>query len=202
MERKIIDASRFEFKAAGGPGTFWGYASVWDSVDRVGDLVRRGAYEATLGTFIRDGAICWGHNQSDPVATIDDAEENSKGLRITATFHSDERAQTARSIAQERLARGKGMGLSIGYSVPPGGSKRRGDGVRELTKVALYEVSLVSLPAEPRAQVTAVKAGRSTGSAPAPRSQSEQAARDYVRTALRRGTGVEPRVLDAVLRSR
>lgn len=48
--------------------------------------------------------------------------------------------------------------MSIGYSVPEGGWRRRHDGVRELTRLELLEVSLVTAPANPYALVSGAKA--------------------------------------------
>jgi HK97 family phage prohead protease len=151
-----LEDFRVEESADSAAGKFSGYASVFNQIDLVGDTVLPGAYAETLNKFIRDGFIAWGHDWSDPIATIDSAKEDHKGLWLEATFHSHDTAQRVRKIAQERLARGKSMGLSIGFKAKDWNV--RDDGVRELLSIDLAETSLVTFPAEPSAQVASVKA--------------------------------------------
>jgi len=54
------------------------------------------------------------------------------------------------------LKGGSVSGISIGYLVPPSGSETRGD-TRYLNEIDLLETSLVAIPANGMAQVTAVK---------------------------------------------
>jgi hypothetical protein len=56
------------------------------------------------------------------------------------------------------LKAGDLAGLSIGYTVPPGGAERITGG-RRLTKVKLHEVSVVAIPMNDGARVTSVKSG-------------------------------------------
>lgn len=168
-EKKILPL--VEAKAAGdGPGTLEGYGSVFGSIDSYGDTIEAGAYVETLPTFLKDGFIAWGHDWADPVATPTDAREDTRGLFLTAEFHSTDEAQRARTITAERLARGKSMGLSIGYEAMEWEFRKVEtpvrnqwgeftDKVRVLKRINLFEVSLVTVPAEPKAQVTGAKNG-------------------------------------------
>jgi phage head maturation protease len=70
----------------------------------------------------------------------------SVGLWIQTEYHSTEAAQSARTIAQERMARGKSVALSIGYGIEPGGAEFSDDGTRHLLKLKLFEVSQVNVP--------------------------------------------------------
>jgi uncharacterized protein len=158
-----------EAKVAGdGTGSVEGLASVWDGVDSYGDTIERGAYAETIPAFLVDGFVAWGHDWSSPIATPTSAVENDRGLYLTAEFHSDPEAQRARTITAERLARGKSMGLSIGYEALEWEFRKvdtpvRGmfgeftDKVRVLKKIKLFEVSLVTVPADEAARVTAAK---------------------------------------------
>jgi HK97 family phage prohead protease len=166
MEHKVLEIKEAVVEPSGddaaqsGPGVFKGYGSVFNSVDRVNDRIIEGAYKDTIPTFLKDGFIGWGHDWNDPVATIDTAEERAKGLWIEATFHTHAEAQRARGIVKERLDRGKSMGLSIGYA-PVEWKWVKDEGqeyeTREITKIDLFEVSLVTVPAEPKARVTSIK---------------------------------------------
>jgi hypothetical protein len=160
-ELKIVGAD-------GDAGSFEGYASVFGTIDSYGDTIDRGAYTQTLPQFLTRGFIGWGHDWNEPIGIVTDAHEDGKGLFITGQFHSDSDAQKFRSRAKERVAAGKFMGLSIGYEAE--GYEMRtveqpfrnswgelSDKVRALTKIKLYEVSLVTVPSEENSGVTAVK---------------------------------------------
>lgn len=162
FETKTLTFADAKLDDAAGPGRLSGYASVWNGVDSYGDTIVRGAYKSTIADFLRDGFIPWGHDWAGyPVATPDKAREDEHGLWIEAEFHTDPESQRARQIVAERLARGKSMGLSIGYQAK-GFDFQEVDGhqVRRLLDIELMEVSLVMVPADASAQVAAVKAKR------------------------------------------
>lgn len=154
LQRKVLNLTDAAM-AEDGAGSFSGYGSLWDILDDQGDIVVRGAYADTLPRFRERGFISWGHDWNTPVATIREAHEDDIGLRITADFHSDDVSQRARRITQERLARGKHMGLSIGYRTV---EDEMTETARLLKKVELFETSLVTVPALADAGVTDAKA--------------------------------------------
>ena len=161
-----------EFKSAAaefkffdeGPGGFTGYASVFGNVDSYGDVVMPGAYAESIPVFLRDGFIAIGHDWGSlAVGYATEAVEDSYGLKLTTAFHSTKEAQDARTVIRERSAAGKSTGLSIGYMVPAGGRKSRDDGVSELHKIDLREVSIVTVPANRAALVTGSKSESRAG---------------------------------------
>lgn len=144
-----------------GSGGFEGFASVFNVRDDGGDVVLPGAFADTLPSFIRDGFIADGHNwdsvSDGAIGYVDDAYEDGKGLYLKVAYHSTPRAQAARAIAQERMARNKSVGLSIGYAINPGGSDFAEDGSRHIKSVKLFEVSQVNVPMLRPAGLTGVK---------------------------------------------
>lgn len=163
LEHKSLSSAEFKF-IDDGRGGFSGYASKFGGVDSYNDTIAVGAYAKTIPTFLEAGFIAVGHSWSDtPIAYPVEAREDAIGLFITAEFHSTAVAQDARKVVQERLAAGKSIGLSIGYSIPEGGSAKRDDGIRELREIELYEVSLVTVPADRGAGVTSAKDGLRVG---------------------------------------
>ena len=142
-----------------GPGGFEGRASTFGSIDSYGDMTERGAYADTIPDFLSRGFLGWGHDWSDPIGYFTDADEKADGLWVKGEFHGDAEAQRYRQRTAERAAAGKFTGLSIGFQ-PLDFEFRTIDDreIRVLTKIKLFEVSLVSVPAEPNAHVTAVKA--------------------------------------------
>lgn len=154
MERKYCEAAQFKL-LDGDSGGFTGYGSTFGNFDRSDEAVAKGAFADTLPNFKRDGFIAIGHDWSGlPVATVKDAVEDDYGLLFTAEFHSTPAAQDARRVVAERLERGKSVGLSIGYSVKDSAPVKGGI---ELRAVDLYEVSIVTVPCNPRAMMTGAK---------------------------------------------
>lgn len=144
---------------------FAGYGSVFDYVDDQKESVDHGAFAPVLDEFLKEGFIAWGHDWNVPVAMPVEAIEDKKGLRIVAEFHSTPTAQEKRVITQERMERGLSMGLSIGYHVDD--SYKDAQGVKHLKSFdRLYEVSLVTVPANRAAQVAAVKSGNEGSTLP------------------------------------
>lgn len=166
LEYKAINFADFKFDAAshGGNGGFIGHASVFNNVDSYGDIVRPGAYLDCLPDFIRDGWLAVGHEWGKfGAGFIVDAKEDAYGLLTDVAFHSTTEGQDARTVVRERLAAGKSVAMSIGYSVPKGGRRRHEDGTCDLVKINLKEISLVQAPANALATVISAKSGAHAG---------------------------------------
>ncbi|MDT7529413.1 HK97 family phage prohead protease [Sphingopyxis sp. SE2] len=131
---------------AGGGIRFAGYASVFDRVDRGGDVVRAGAFAASLKEG-RAVPLLWQHRPGAVIGTIEALAEDARGLRVVA--------RVTHPTAAALIARGALTGLSFGYRV----RGARGENPRELTALDLAEVSLVAAPMQPLARVVAVESG-------------------------------------------
>lgn len=153
MEYKYFDA---QFKVSGdGSGSLKGYASTFANWDSVKERPTKGAFTPHLADFLKDGFIAVGHDWAAlPVATPSEAHEDDIGLFLAADFHSTPMAQAARTVTTERIERGKSVKLSIGYEVLADEYVPEG---RLLKEIKLYEVSLVTVPANPLASVTGAK---------------------------------------------
>lgn len=153
LERKLCVIP--DFKTDSRTGHLVGYASTWDNLDRQGEYVLKGAFAKSLPRFLHDGFGAVGHDWSQlPVATVKSAVEDHHGLKVELEWHSTAEAQAARTVTKERLERGKTASLSIGYKVVQDEHTEKGRGLKELE---LYEVSLVTVPANELAQVASVK---------------------------------------------
>jgi HK97 family phage prohead protease len=131
-------------------GSFRGYGSVYSIRDLQDDVVMPGSFKRTLEARKSDPIpLLWSHNTSEPIG-VSTAQEDAYGLAVAGELVlSVPRAAQLRDLMKVGAVRG----LSIGYRVPPGGSKMRGE-VRELHDIDLVELSLCVLPACPVAQVT------------------------------------------------
>ena len=124
--------------------------------DSYGDVIAPGAFSASLAQHRREGsapAMLWSHDLARPVGRWEDLAETADGLAVRGRLNL--KTESGRE-AFEHLRAGDLSGLSIGYRVPEGGSveERR---ARILTRVELYEVSLVAVPANRRSRIRQVK---------------------------------------------
>lgn len=149
----------FESKALGVAGEIEGYASIFGNVDQGGDVVEAGAFDAGIVKAAREGRVIpmlWMHDQDEPIGIWTSMAEDRKGLKVAGRLLIEDDPLARRAHAH--LKAGSLRGLSIGYRVPPGGAVVDEKGNRHLKLVDLYEVSIVTLPMNPRAVVTGVKA--------------------------------------------
>ena len=143
----------FEMKSLAADGTFEGYASVFGVIDSQRDRVHAGAFKASIKHREKPVQLLWQHQWDKPIGVITALFEDARGLYLKGKLLM-EVAQAREAYAL--LKAGVVRGLSIGYSVKR--SRRNPDsGVRELLDLNLWEISLVTQPANEAAQVTVVK---------------------------------------------
>jgi uncharacterized protein len=151
-ERKKF-ACALELKSLDEHGRFAGYASVFNVVDSQRDVVLKGAFKDTVKGRVRDIKFLWQHQQDEPIGVLDTLFEDARGLyvegRIMLSIHKGQEAYNL-------LKAGAISGLSIGYS-PVKYIIDASTGVRRLSQVSLWEISLVTFPANDAASVTVVK---------------------------------------------
>jgi HK97 family phage prohead protease len=121
-------------------------------LDQHGDISQPGAFTATLDAFVRDGWLDLNHSNLS-VGTIESATQDHVGLLVRARFHGTAAGQAARTVAAERLVRGKTVSASIGFrTLSESFEQRAGKTVRLLHELELFEVSLVNRAANPLAR--------------------------------------------------
>lgn len=157
--RPAIEHKTFLFSKAAidDTGTLTGYGAIFGNLDDGGDIIEPGFFDDVLDDFRKEGFISWSHDWSIPCAMPTQVDVDPVGLSLGAKFHSDDQSQRYRTIAQERIAAGLTMGLSIGYEIAPGGAKRGPDGRHLLKASRLFEVALVLVPMNREAGVADVK---------------------------------------------
>lgn len=152
LERKQLHAS-LELKNVAEDGTFAGYASVFDVVDQQKDVVLRGAFTHTIAQRKHEIKLLWQHQPDEPIGVIEQIFEDARGLYMQGKLLV---GITKAREALLLLKAGAVTGLSIGYS-PVRYKIDPETGVRKIAEVKLWEISLVTFPANPQAQVTVVK---------------------------------------------
>lgn len=155
MERKSLDC-KFEIKALGADGVFEGYGSVFGVKDSYGDIVVPGAFSESLAAHRKAGtmpALLWQHDSDEPIGAYIEMYEDNVGLFVKGQLALKTEGG---NDAYELLKLKAISGLSIGY-VTEEEETDRVAGVTKLTKLSLWEVSLVTFPANTSARVSAVK---------------------------------------------
>lgn len=136
-------------------GVFEGYASVFNGVDSYGDTILPGAYKATIKAARKSPILMlYSHNPRDVIGKWHEMEEDDKGLYVKGEFTP---GHTLAEDVYRNMKFGAISGLSIGYMIPEGGAKREQDGRRIIKKLDLFEISIVSMPADNAARVGDVK---------------------------------------------
>jgi len=141
-------------------GQFEGYASTFGNVDQGGDLIEPGAFRESVAKARAEGwgiPMLWQHDQREPIGVWRDIFEDDRGLFVRGQLILD--GDPVAQRAYGKLKHGALGGLSIGYTIPKGGAAPDPykAGVLRLKKIDLREISLVTMPMNTEAKVTAVK---------------------------------------------
>ena len=158
MEERLYKS--FELKSDEN-GIVEGYASTWTKTpDSYGDIVIKGAFTETLKKRKATGhpfPLCFNHDFDQIIGAVFEAEEDDYGLKIRASFLNTPAAQEKRELVKEGIVWQFSFAYSVlGAEAPTEEEKKQGI-VQKLTKLDLYEVSLVPVPANQTAIVTEVK---------------------------------------------
>lgn len=162
LERKDAAGGRevrsfaLQIKAAGDDGTVEGYGSVFGVRDNYDDVIAKGAFVQSLKDHKAAGtmpAMLWQHDADKPIGVWTEMVEDEKGLRIKGQLAME---TVKGKEAHALLKMGAINGLSIGFMSKEWAYDRETE-VRTLTAIDLWEVSLVTFPANEKARVTNVK---------------------------------------------
>lgn len=154
--RREIRTVVLELRATGDDGRVEGYGSVFGVRDAYDDVIAAGAFGASLAAHRAAGtmpAMLWQHNADEPIGVWLEMTEDARGLKVVGQLAL---ATEKGKAAHELLKLGALNGLSIGF-VSKQWSYDRESEIRTLTEIELWEVSLVTFPANGAARVTNVK---------------------------------------------
>ena len=158
MEERLYKS--FELKSDEN-GIVEGDASTWTKTpDSYGDIVIKGAFKETLKKRKATGhpfPLCFNHDFDQIIGAVFEAEEDDYGLKIRASFLNTPAAQEKSELVKEGIVWQFSFAYSIlGAEAPTEEEKKQGI-YQKLTKLDLYEVSLVPVPANQTAIVTEIK---------------------------------------------
>lgn len=142
-------------------GKVAGFFSTYDKTpDSYGDIIEPGAFTETLEKRKATGhpfPLCLNHDFSDVIGACDSIEEKEKGPFVEASLFDTGRAQEVRTW----LKSGAIYQFSFAYDVlqrrDPTEEEKKAGVMNVLQKIELFEVSIVTVPANQNAVVTEVK---------------------------------------------
>lgn len=150
----------FEIKEVGEAGKFVGVATQYGVEDLGGDIIEKGALTKSYAEN-PVVPILWQHDQREVIGSGRLKDWQGKSLIDGQLDLDDVTAQKAYS----KLKNGLIKGLSIGFTtIKSNWEEVNVDGIRKfirhITELKLWEVSIVTFPMLPSAQVTRVKTAR------------------------------------------
>ncbi len=154
--QREVRSFALQIKATGDDGSIEGYGSVFGVRDNYDDVIAGGAFLGSLNSHKSAGtmpAMLWQHDGTQPIGIWTEMVEDAKGLLIKGRLA----LETAKGKeAHALLKMGALNGLSIGFISKQWAYDRESE-VRTLTEIDLWEVSLVTFPANEKARITNVK---------------------------------------------
>lgn len=159
MEKKHLYKS-FELKADE-LGMISGYFSTYDKTpDSYGDIVAPGAFTETFKKREESGhpfPLCFNHDFSSIIGAVDKVEDTEKGPYIEAHLLDTQLAQDVRKM----LMSGAIYQFSFAYDIlsarQPDEDEKKAGVTQVLTELEVFEISVVTVPANQNAVVTEVK---------------------------------------------
>ena len=133
---------------------FEGHGSVFGNIDLGGDIVVKGAFKRSLAQHKQSGSLpqmFWMHDPSRVPGKWTGMAEDTDGLRVKGVLADTPLGDEIHTLLKMDAVKG----LSIGYRTLD--QDYDGDGNRLIKEAELWEVSVVSLPMNPLAQVAHVK---------------------------------------------
>jgi HK97 family phage prohead protease len=150
-----FSAFHLDVKSLTEAGQIEGLAAAYNNLDLQGDRINPGAFGAAAQEAAATGrmpAMLLHHDMKRPIGRWDSLTETPAGLVVKGklTLGSNDGAEAYALLRDRALT-----GLSVGFSGAK--SERGADGVRNIKTAVLHEVSIVSIPANPLARISAVK---------------------------------------------
>jgi HK97 family phage prohead protease len=169
-----IQYRAFDVRALDDGDGFDGYASSWWAVDSYGTAMKPGAFRKTLKERGDRIPLLWQHDPNTPIGKPDELKEDRIGLAFKASVVPEVRAgQEAMAL----LRAGTPLGMSFGFETVKSRPIEDADAdkldwsqapkfytsdegreyARIIEEVKLWEISLVTFPANEAATISAVR---------------------------------------------
>lgn len=146
---------RLDLRQVTASGSFEGYGSVFGNADLDNDIVERGAFKASLKEKGPAGIkLLWQHDWRQPIGVYDEIREDDRGLYVKGRLLVGDvgQAREAHALLREGALDGLSIGFRTVKDLYDSDSRER-----TIIEADLWEISLVTFPANPEARVSAVK---------------------------------------------
>ena len=144
-----------EIKALNDDGTFTGYGGIFGNIDGDNDIIAKGAFEKSLTNDIMPKML-WQHRSDQLAGKWTSIKEDAHGLLVTGQLNLDK--QLGKDIYSD-LKFGSLDAMSVGFQTVNDEYDSKA-GIRTINEAKLWEVSLVTFPANDSARITAVKSSK------------------------------------------
>ena len=130
-----------------------GYGAYFGNVDSYGDVIKAGAFAPFLASEDAQRVkLCWQHNFDDVIGVIEEMREDDRGLWFRAKISNTTLGKDAATLIEDGALNEFSIGYGTKAAEYPSEEETRASGVqRILTDIYLYEISLVSRAANPKA---------------------------------------------------
>ncbi len=152
IDRKnvTIDSSLLNEKE----GEISGYASVFNIIDQHNDIIKNGAFKEIDPQKVK---LLWQHKPEEPIGVIEEIYEDDYGLCFRAKLLLDlPQAKSAYNLLKSKAI----SGVSIGFKATK--YHYKGD-IRIIKNIDLWEISLVTFPANIEANILEIKNQQKSG---------------------------------------
>lgn len=167
MQRTAVGLTELKFAEVEADMSFAGYGAVFGNVDAYGDVIQPGAFAETLAQakssgrwpamLLQHGGAGISADDMTPIGIWTEMAEDGVGLKVEGKLADTPRGREAYAL-MKMTPRPAIDGLSIGYIAKEWSPRSRPEEPRRsLKKIDLFEVSLVTFPANTRARVGQVK---------------------------------------------
>jgi len=132
-------------------GTIKGYGSVFGNIDSDEDIILKGAYAKTLSENKSRIKYVWQHRIDKLLGSFTELYEDDKGLAFVASIPPTQLGKDALILMKNGVLNENSVGISVIKS------DYNGDGIRLIREAKLWEISAVTLAANPLAMITDAK---------------------------------------------
>ena len=149
-------------KSLGESGEFEGYGSVFHVVDSDGDNIIKGAFSRSLAAWKARNqwpSLLWQHKRDEPIGLFTEIKEDDYGLWVKGQLLIEDDPLARRAYAH--LKAGSLSGLSVGMLVQDAECDRH-HACYTLKELDLFEISIVTFPANTAAHINTVKSMQHT----------------------------------------
>ena len=142
-------------------GKISGFFSTYEKTpDSYGDIIEPGAFTKTIAKRKETGhpfPLCWNHDFSSVIGVVDTIEEKEVGPYIEASFLDTALAQDVRKMVQSGAVYQFSFAYDVLKSREPNTEEKSNGVLNVLEEVEVFEISVVTVPANQNAVVTDIK---------------------------------------------